>query len=127
MVYGVETIVEGEVVEQRICEVPGKVVLGRDVAPVMLQHVERQDAVLCIELRDQREPDPTAPVQQDQHAHGAEDCHLLNPSLLHNGPVQTRLSSEIQLIIIASCQNDVPEEQEAIQEMPAVANLGSAH
>ena len=127
VVDGVESVVEGEIVEKRIREVARKVVLGRHVAAVVLEQIERQDAVLGIELRDQRKPDPAAPVIGDQHSRGAEDDHLLQPPLLDDGPILASLSLKIQFLVVASHQDDVPKEQEAIQQIPLIMDLGGTH
>lgn len=127
VVDGVVSVVEGQVVEQGIREVARKIVLGRNVAAVMLEHVERQDAVLCVELWDQREPDPATPIQQDQHCHCAEYDDLLKPPLLGDRPILTSLCGKIKLLIIASLQYDDPKEQQAIEEIPLVVNLCGAH
>lgn len=93
----------------------------------MLQHVERHDAVLGVELRNQRKPDPAAPVEQDQRGGSAEHHRLLQPLLPGDGPVQAHLCCEIHLVIVASGKHNVPEEQKTIQKVPLVANLGRAH
>lgn len=127
MVDGVVAVVEAQVVQKRIGKVTRKVVPRVDVAAIMLQQIQRQDAVLCIKLREQGEPDPTAPVQQEKDSGSSEDENLLDSALSRNGAIATGLSSEIELVILVSGKNNVPEEQETVEEIPIVPDLGGAH
>ena len=76
----------------------------------MLQKIEGEDAVLCVELRQQREPYPAPPVQEEEHGGGTPDGNLFEPALLRNGAMKTSLRLEIQLIILVPRKNNVPEE-----------------
>jgi hypothetical protein len=50
MMNGMVSVVETQIIERLASEVARKVILGAHIAPVVLKEVQRQDAVLGVEL-----------------------------------------------------------------------------
>jgi hypothetical protein len=110
MMHCVISIVEAQVIERLAGEVARKVVLGAHVASVVLKEVERQDAILGIKLRQQSKPDPSSPVDEDENAGSAPDGNLFKLALSYDGSIETSLSFEVQLVILVSREDDMPEK-----------------
>ena len=62
MMNGMISVVEAKVIERLASKITRKVELGAHIAPVVLEEVQREDAVFGVKLRQQRKPNPSTPI-----------------------------------------------------------------
>ena len=92
---GVISIVEAQIVKHLASKVARKIESRAHVATIMLEEIQREDAVFRVELRQQRKPEPATPVQEYENCGAGPDSNLLESALPYDRSVETSLSCKI--------------------------------